>query len=177
MKVTLPEKGFSLIELVVYIGLFSLVILFLFQFIFNLLSVNTQSKAFEALINNSLQTLNAIDAEIRNASALYEPTSTFGSADSQLSLVVPNDSDSGPSELYSDIYISEDDRVCIKRDTSGVSCVSSEEIEVVSLTFNKIAPEGGKHGAQVILVMQNKTNNSEDRVLFTLQSSAQVRAY
>lgn len=170
------NSGFSLIELVIYVGIFALVIVFLFQFLLNLLSANAQGKAFEALINNSLQTLNTIDAEIKNASALYEGTSLFGEPLGQLSLAMPND-EPGVSELYSDIFISSDNRVCIKHDLTGVRCISSSEIEVVSMTFNKIQPATGTEGAQTILVLQNKTSDPADRVLFTLQSSAHVRSY
>lgn len=172
-----PSKGFTLTEFIVYTGIFAFVILFLAQLLIALLSSNARGRAREAVITNGITAIAAIELEIKHAVAVYEPTSDFDTSSGQLSLVTDYDLPSGETLGYVDIYLSDDGRLCIKKEISGISCITSDEIDVVALDFNIINPTIGSRGAQTIITLEYRTPDLDNRAQFKIQSSATVRDY
>jgi hypothetical protein len=171
------EGGFTLVELVIYTGILGLILVFLSQFIVNALLANAHGNAREATINNAVVAVNAIDFAVRHADALYEPTSVFG-AGGQLSLVTSVNVVTGERVGYVDIYISDDERLCIKKDYTGVVCVTSDAVRVTNVQFTNIDPPvSGHQGVQTLITLEYKSTNPDIKTPFSLQSSSNVRGY
>ena len=177
MSVVNKNSGFTIVEFIVYTAIFALVILFLTQLLIGLLAANVRGRAREATITNAITAVNAIDHEIRHAQALYLPTSDFTSSVGQLSLVTSDNLPAGETAIFVDIYVSADGRLCIKREVGGVVCVTSAEVNVTGLDFNRIQPGTGTEGAQTIITLEYQTNDADNRVQWSLQSSTHVRNY
>lgn len=172
-----PQSGFTLVELIIYMGIFGIVIIFLSQFIISALLANAHGNAREAAINNAVVAINAIDFEVRHADALYEPTSAFG-ADGQLSLITSTNLPAGEPTGYVDIYVSDDERLCIKKDRLGVVCVTSDAVRVTSLQFTIIdPPTNERQGVQTLITVEYNTTDVDNKASFSLQSSSNVRGY
>jgi len=172
------ERGFTLMEFVVYTAIFAIIVVLLVQLIVSVVVSNTRGKAREAVINNAVAAVNAIDLEIRHAQAIYDPTSNFTSSPGQLGLVSIHDLPDDESIAFIDIYINSDQHLCIKKESTGNLCVTSDEVNVTALNFTKIDLAGDlPDGIQTKITVEYVTNDADQRVSFDLQSSSNVRAY
>jgi len=170
------ERGFTLIEFIVYTAIVSLIILFLFEFLTGIIVNQSKTRLREAVITNATIAINAIDSEIRHAGAVYSVTSAFGTSPVQLSLVTAKNLPNQETESYVDIFLDSDSRLCIKREIAGVQCVSSDRIKITNLQFNKASLSSGEDsGVQTILTVEYNTENPDLANTFTLQSFARLR--
>lgn len=172
------NAGFTLMELVVYIAILLLATLFLFEFLTGILINQSRTKTQEAVINNVSGAINVIDTEIRHAASIYEPTSNFASSTGQLTLRTEKDAPAEEEEIYVDIYIDENSRVCVKKDVSAPVCITTEEVIVTDLQFNKINfANGTESGIQTIMTAEFNTADADNKTPYTVQSFARLRSY
>ena len=172
------SRGFSLIEFVIYTGIIALVVLFLFEFLVGIVSNQSRGSAREAVITNAVTAINSIDFEVRNASYIYDATSVFGSSPGQLSLSTTQNLPEGETQTYVDLFVSMDQKLCIKRETSGVECITSDKVNVTNLQFTKvILTNAEESGIQTNITVEYDTNDSDLVTPFTLQSFARLRNY
>jgi len=99
------SQGFSLMELVVYMALLIIVVVFLFQFLLSVLGSESRGNAREEVISNATIAINAIDFEIRHSESIYDPASDFISDPGQLSILSKKDLVAGEVDAYVDIFI------------------------------------------------------------------------
>lgn len=178
MKLMKLKNGFTLIEFIVYIAIFALMTLFLFEFLFGILSNQARGIAREAVINNANKAVSAINFEIRHAIRIYDSTSDFASTNGQLGLVTTLSLGSEEVETYLDIYINSSQQLCIKRELSGVNCFTSLDVKVTSLDFRKaLLADGTESGVQTIITIEYDTANIDTKAPFTLQSFSRLRRY
>lgn len=172
------SKGFSLIEFVIYTAIIALVILFLFEFLTGIVINQSRAKAREAVITNATTAINVIDFEIRHANAIYDATSTFGVSPGQLSLNTTQNLPNDETGTYVDIYLDSNQRLCIKRESVGAQCVTSDKVNIIRLQFIKTTLQGGAEGGvQTNITVEYDTNDADLNALFTLQSFARLRSY
>jgi len=173
-----PSRGFTLIEFIIYIAIFSLMTLFLFEFLFGILSNQARGIAREAVINNANKAISAVDFEIRHAMRIYDPTSDFISTSGQLSLVTILSLPARETETYLDIYVNSNQQLCIKRELSGANCITSNDVKVTSLDFQKaLLADGTESGVQTIITIEYDTIDTDTKAPFTLQSFSRLRSY
>jgi prepilin-type N-terminal cleavage/methylation domain-containing protein len=172
----MSNKGFTLIELLVYTAVLSLVLTLSAQFSLGVLEASAKSIAKERVQANAANILQAFDFEVRHAQALYTPTSNFTSDPGQLSLVTSRNLPGDETRSYTDIY-ADNGRLCMKRELTGLSCVSSSEVEITSLVFTRVIQVGGVESARMRFVIRNRSPKAEYRFDQTVQTSARLRSY
>ncbi|MEX0877771.1 MAG: hypothetical protein WDZ40_02840 [Candidatus Spechtbacterales bacterium] len=175
-----PEdsQGFSLMELIVYTALLAMVIMFLFQFLLG--AVNSQSRggSKDKLINNTISAMHAIDFQIRHSSDIYDATSDFVSDPGQLSLLSKKAGYPGETQAYLDIFVDSNERLCIKKENTGIQCLTSGGIVVASLDFSKVYLEDGtEDGILTALTLEYNPGGSGDILSHSVQSFTQMRNY
>jgi len=172
------RRGFSLIEFVIYTAIIALVILFLFEFLVGIVLNQARGKAREAVISTTSTVINTIDFEIRHASAIYDTTSNFTSSNGQLSLVSTQNLPTGETETYVDIFLNSNQEVCIKRETTGVACISTDKVNITSLSFEKVTlQDGTESGARTTISAQYDSNDADLNSSFTIWSFTRLRNY
>lgn len=170
------EKGFTLIEFVVYTALFGLIIVFLFQFMLSVVSHQGRGKIREAVISNTTHVANTIDSEIRRAYGIYDPVSQFGVSGGHLSLATRGSLPSGESETYTDIYLSSDNKVCVKKESTGVVCITTPDVVVTQLEFQKITlSDGSESGIQTKLTIEYDTPDTDKKAPMSIQTFTRLR--
>ena len=146
----LGKKGFTLIEIVVYIG----VLMFLMAAVFSLLlwfiSSAAKTKAMREVSDNSKRAMNAMINEIREAKAVYGPTTASDQLSLETTKYLPDDETSA----YIDFFLC-DGRLCLKKESQTVSALTSESVEITNLVFTKIV-SGGRTSVRVQLGMEYK---------------------
>ncbi|MEK7453005.1 MAG: prepilin-type N-terminal cleavage/methylation domain-containing protein, partial [Patescibacteria group bacterium] len=86
IKHSVNKRGFSLIEILVYIAVLGIIIATVASFLSDVLKTNSKSSAKQAVSNNITLVSNTISNEIRFAKNIYTPTSFLNSDSGQLSL-------------------------------------------------------------------------------------------
>ena len=170
------SEGFTLIELLVYIAVLALVLTLAVQFVLGVVEATAKSAAKEEVQVNAAAIIRAFDFEIRHAQSVYTSTSDFVSDPGQLSLASLRQLPAEETVSYLDMYL-EEGKFCVKRELTGVSCVSSPGAEVTSLLFTRLSQAGGAESVQMRFTIRNRSPKAEYRFAETLQTSVRLRSY
>lgn len=158
---TKNNKGFTLIEILVYIAILSLVLFLVCSFIFWMNQSNAKTKAKREALENARRALEIMTYEIKGAKSLYRPTT----ASNQLSLetyrYLPNDED----DTFVDFFLC-DSRLCLKKESQDPISLTSNNVEVELLEFTQISINGS---------LSIKINLTIDSI--NLTSTVSLRSY
>ncbi len=169
------NAGFTLMELLVYLAIFALVILGLFQFLTSILSNQQRGSAREAVIENANIAMHAINFEIRHGIDVYDPvtTSTTTSIE-QLSLITDRKNllGSEETETYVDFFVNSEGQLCRKTEPKGVECLTTEDVVIKKLKFNHIGS-----GVRTELTVENDASGAENKLPIDLRSYTRFRDY
>lgn len=131
------NSGFTLLEIVLYVGLLMIVVVFANSFAVAIIRINASSELTEQARDNAHHTLDIIDKEVRLARSVYTPTSVFGTSPGQLSLETGEQLPTGETTTYVDFYL-DDERVYMKREGLGPELIIGENIRVTNFTFTHL---------------------------------------
>jgi prepilin-type N-terminal cleavage/methylation domain-containing protein len=169
-------KGFTLIELLVYTALLAIVLSSTFLFAISIMTNTAKSSIRDNIHRSAANILRTFDFEVRHAESVYTPTSDFASNPGRLSLATTRNLPKGETRGYVDIY-EDNGRLCIKREISGVSCITSADMDVTSLSFVRIQQAGGQESVQIRFTVQNDHVNADLQIPQTVQTTARLRSY
>lgn len=157
--------GFTLVEILIYTFLFSIILLIIASFVLSLSYSSTKSKADSQVLENARSAMEAIIYEIKSAKSIY--TSTTSS--SQLSLETTNYLPDDESSTFIDFFLC-DLRLCFKKESQNPIYLTSDGVEVSQLEFTQILING------MPSVKINLTVNYSDSSI-NLTSTASLRSY
>lgn len=83
----LNKKGFSLMEMLIYIAILVLIMIVVLNILFNIISSQKKFKSARSVENSAAYTLERINREIRNAQSVDITTSVFGTNPGVLKLI------------------------------------------------------------------------------------------
>lgn len=167
--------GFTLTELLVYIALFSIIVVAVTQSVLVVLDYNTKDRSQELVLTSAIQAIDSIRLQARSAREVYAPTSVFSSHPGQLSLVTTSNTPEGEDETYVDFFVSDDERLCIKKEEQEHRCVTSPDVRVTNLHFIHLAPTGGPEAVQTLLTLKYRSSRPELQASYTIQSTDVIR--
>ena len=81
------NKGFTLMELLIYSALVALIITFAIVFAVSIMKETAKSSAKEEVLRNVASILRSFDFEVHHSSAIYTATSDFSGNPGRLSLL------------------------------------------------------------------------------------------
>ncbi len=133
MKHSISKKGFTLIEMLVYISILAIIILGVISFF--VWTTRAAKKIFvtEEVVDNIRRSMKTITQEIREAESIYTPTTTS----EQLSLETTKYLPTGEERTYIDFYLCEE-HLCFKKESQDPIVLTSDKVEVNNLKFTKI---------------------------------------
>lgn len=139
MKIFLKtKKGFTLIELVIYVTTFAIVTTLVTLFVFNLIRVQTKTRIIKEVSENAQRAMELMLWEIRSAQDVHLSTSSFGTHPGQLSLLADQNTPDGENTTYLDFYLNQHGQLCIKREGSDPEPLVPENIKVTNLVFTHL---------------------------------------
>ncbi|MFH1671339.1 MAG: type II secretion system protein [Candidatus Portnoybacteria bacterium] len=137
MKVDCGKKrGFTLIEMLVYISVLVIILASVLAFLSWLIKSNAKSRAMREVLENSQRAMEAIAFEIKSAKGVYTPTS----AATQLSLETTNYLPSEEATTYIDFFLCDGASICLKKENQAPVILTSREVEINNLQFDLIGP-------------------------------------
>lgn len=171
------SRGFTLIGALIYIASFAIIMVTVLTFLSSLIRFNAQSRSQGEVLDNARHALTVMTSDIRLASAVYTPTSTFASHPGQLSLATTQDLPSDETLTYVDFYL-DDERLYVKREGSNAQLVTSERIKISNLTFTHL----NQNNVSSIQIALTAAFDSGDpaavaKSSISLSTSATLRAY
>jgi len=164
------SRGFSLLELLLSLAVFSIILLAVYSFFFSLSDSNLRTKASQTATDNAKRALEVITFEIKSAKSIYTPTTTA----SQLSLETSRYLQSGETATFIDFFMC-GYAVCMKKESQeDAVALTSDSVQVTNLVFSQIST-GTNPSVKVGLTVTSGSGQNLSSV--NLTSTASVRSY
>ena len=177
MNSTSKQSGFTLIELTIYIALLALIGTVLTLFITQVIRRNAHAELTSRTLDNARGAMSLITQEVRQANAIYTPTSVFNSNPGQLSLVTTLNIPTGENETYVDFYV-DDQRLYRKREGQSAELITSEQVVVSDLTFAHLHQSSISPAVRISITIQPAVAATAalDESTVTLTTTTALRA-
>lgn len=168
------EKGISLIEVLVYVAVFSLIMTIIVSFVFWFIRSSAKAKVMREVIDSSKRVMDLMAQEIKESDYVYLPTSSA----TQLSLKTKKYPALGEEFGYLDFYLCDSSRICMKKESQDLVYLTPESVEVNNLVFTQVV-SGDYLSIRINLgVNYNNINNRpEYEASIDLNSAASSRSY
>lgn len=161
------SKGFTLIELVVYLAILIIVLTVISV---SFLWANQSFKKVKAqreVLSNNRRAIEIMSYEIREAKSVYTPTASS----TQVSLETTNHLPADETLTYIDFFIC-DSRICFKKESQPPIAITSEQVEVEKLNFNFLATS--TPAIQISLRTKYKSTSTDPFLRASLNSTSTV---
>lgn len=169
----MKSKGFTLVELLVYIAIFAILITTVTLFAIAFIKSTTRGRIKNEVTLGAYSAMKAMIYEIKRANNVYTPTSVFDSHPGQLSLETGQELPGGEEITYLDFYLDSDNELYIKRESQDAQILISENLKVTNLEFKHL--DSGSESVQINLTLEYDTPASEYQYSYSLTSSASIR--
>lgn len=153
-----PQKGFTLIELVIYMGLMSIVVGLFAGILVTIVRIQTQQVSSRQVASELNFIMNTITRDVRDSQAL-SITSTTLSITTNLASTTPT------------IITLDDGAVAKKEGSNATSTLSTSRVVVDELSFTELS-SGGAEAVQIILTLSFNTDSPAQEFTQTLQTTA-----
>jgi prepilin-type N-terminal cleavage/methylation domain-containing protein len=172
------DKGFTLVEILIYIAVLAVIILTVSSFFLWATRSNSKTKATGEVLTSSRRALAIMAQEIREAKSVYTPTSVFAATSGQLSLETTKYLPAGESTSYIDFYLC-GTQLCQKKESQNPVALTSERVEINNLFFNQILTTSTLPSIQISLKVdyKNPGNLPEYQASIEATTTASLRAY
>lgn len=144
------EKGFSLIELLIYVAISAVVIGSVTSYFFNLMKTYGLAKNQILIANNQSLLFEKLNFDIRYAENVDDVNSIFNDDDGILVVIKKGDS-------YS--YFLEDGKVMKSVNSSGSVAITSNDVLVKAFHLEKIDTVGGKEGVNISVTIEGQSSS------------------
>lgn len=170
------EKGFTFIELIVYVATFAIVITVVTLFVFSLIQAQAKARIMEAVSNNSQRVMEIITLEIKNAQDIYLPDSVFDQHPGKLTVKTIRYRPEGEATTYLDFYLNESSQLLFKREGEPAESLTSKNIKIEKLIFKHLTASSTESiQIELTAVYESSSQQAAYRATSTLTSSAALR--
>ncbi len=169
----MKSKGFTLIELVIYMAVFAILITSITLFAISFVKSTTKSRIKKEVSLGTYSAMKAIVYELKRANSVYTPTSIFSNHPGQLSLETSQELPDGEQVTYLDFYLDNDNKLYIKRENQDPQLLISENLRVTNLEFEYLA--ASSEAVRINLTLEYDTPASEYQYSYSLSSSGSIR--
>jgi len=169
----IPTAGFSLLEVLVSVSIFSIILLTIISFIFLIGYYNSKTKAERETWENGQRVLEQVINEIRRAKGIYTPTTTQNQLSLETTKYLPQDE----VGTFIDFFVC-GSALCVKKESQNPVALTSESVQISNLSFVQIA-NGLFPSVQITLTVgyKNPVGGPGGNVSVTLTSTASLRSY
>lgn len=148
---TIKKRGFTLMEMLVYVGVLAIIVTTVSVFFLWAIRSNSKTRVMRETLNNASRAMEIITYEIREARSIYTPTTTS----TQLSLETTHYMPAGEKTTYTDFYLCEN-QLCFKKESQDPIALTSDRVEVKNLLFTQITTTSTYSSIQINLVVEYK---------------------
>jgi len=170
------EKGFTLLEMLVYVAILSLVVAMVLGLFLWVVRAQVRVAAAKEVVESTRIVLTILENEIKEAQSIYTPTSF--SAPPQISFETRRNPPPDEDSTYVDFFLC-GTRLCVKRESQSPLALTPENILIQNLSFEHIQTGSATPSVQVIFdaVYDNPGNRPELQVQVRVQTTIAQRSY
>src|SRR3989344_111906 len=128
------KKGFTIVEIVVSLGILSIILLVIISFILWANYYGAKTRADSEVLENARRVLDVITYEIRGAKSIYNPTTTSDQLSLETARYLPADEVS----TFIDFFLC-GAAVCFKKESQSPVVLNSDNVEISSISFNQLS--------------------------------------
>ena len=161
------QKGFTMVEIIVALAIFSLVVLFIMSLLFWFNYYNAKTKADREVVENARRAMDIIAYEIKGAQAVYFPTTTAN----QLSLRTFRYAPLGEQEAYIDFFVC-GTGLCLKKESQSPILLTSSSVSVSNVAFSRVV-----NGSTVSVKMAMTVTDAHSTASVDVASTVALRQY
>jgi len=171
-KKILNNHGFTLLEVIIYIGILGMILVAFVYFAISISNIRTKNYVKQEVQANARMAMNLITQRIKAANGINAGLSTFDSDPGELSLSMA-DSLNNPTIINLD----QDDGILqIKEVSDAPVALTSDEVKVTNLVFTDLSSSNTKGNIRVDISINYADNGDQAyNYSMTLQSSANLR--
>lgn len=166
--------GFTLIEIVIYIALFSILTIAAINSIFNILTAYQKGQYKKSAINEANYALKTIIAEIEQSRKIYTPTSSFGVTNGQLSLETIQNIPTDETYGFEDIYL-DNGKIWLKRENQNAIALTSDKNLAANLNFIHLDAGTNYESVKITIDIESREGKIETKAKVKLTSTATAR--
>ena len=173
------KRGFTLIELIVYVAVLGIVLASVLTFLLWAVKSQTKTDAMRQVVLAGQRALEVMAREIASSQSVYTPTSVFGSSPGQVALQTGAYLPTGETYSYLDFYKCED-KLCMKKESQSPLAITSDKVSVASLTFLRFVTGQNRSSLQITITLAAKTSSPprpEYQASITLTDTVTLRSY
>lgn len=166
------NSGFSLLEIIVSLAIFSGILLVLISFFLSANASNLKTLADREASENAQRLLDTIVNNIRSAKSIYTPTTTA----TQLSLETIKYLPAGQTHTFIDFFLC-GNAVCLKKELQDAVALTSDSVKVTNIAFSKILTGTNSSVKVDLTVSYLGTGSDKSSSTISLTSTASLRSY
>lgn len=167
------KKGFTLIELVIYVSIFVVLITTITLFAMTFTETAAKTRIKRELSLSAYSAMKAMLYEIKRADNIYIPTSILEAHPGQLSLQTDYELPSGENMGYIDFYLDSDGKLYLKRESQNSQSLIPENFKITNLEFEYMGLSA--ESIRIKLTIENDNPIPEYQYSYTLTSSGSIR--
>ncbi|MDO8265101.1 MAG: prepilin-type N-terminal cleavage/methylation domain-containing protein [Candidatus Parcubacteria bacterium] len=164
------KKGFTLIEIIIYVSVLVIVVSSVVSFIFWAVNSNTKAKAMAEVSDNFRRAIEIMSSEIREAKSVYTPTTGAN----QLSLETKKYLPVGEATSFIDFSLCST-KLCLKKEGQDPEALTSDRVEVYNLYFTPVATTTVQIGFSIRY--KNTNNRPEYNASLAATTTVSIRNY
>ncbi|KKS68962.1 MAG: hypothetical protein UV40_C0038G0004 [Parcubacteria group bacterium GW2011_GWA1_42_7] len=157
IKILKKKNGFTLIEMVVYVGVGTIVLASVIAMAIWTIRIGAKAKADRELIHNAARAMETMIFEIKKSQSLYDPTCAFETNPGQISLEQKNSSLPDETSAFVDFFQCQE-ALCVKRESAAAAAITNNQVVLTNLTFEKMENSTTSPSVRIILEMESKSS-------------------
>ena len=172
------NKGFTLVEMIMYVAIMTIVGSVIVVFIPQLTRKNAYIQAKGEVFDNMTSAMEIMAREIKNSESVYASTTVFDANPGQLSLETSYNTIPTEDSTFVDFYV-DGDRLHVKREEQTEELLLSDKIKINSLVFTNLNAGGNYPIIRIVLTASYDTPSQEvtEQSRVTLTSTVSARDY
>lgn len=171
------KTGFTLIEMLIYIALVSIIISAIVFFGIWAIQVGAKTKANSEVLANARRAMETMVYEIRKSASVYTPTSVFDLNPGQLSLEQTNAAGASETASFIDFFLC-GQALCLKREKANPITLTNNSVRVTNLTFSQRLNSINAPSIKITLSLTSASSTRpEDTATIELITAANLRSY
>ncbi|PID83663.1 hypothetical protein CSB11_00080 [Candidatus Campbellbacteria bacterium] len=181
------EKGFTLIEMLISISLFTVVVTIAFGALITIISASSKAKTLKIVVNNLNLAMESMTREIRTGSFYNcnsSATSPGDGSGNDEDCILPSAANSNVLYLKSDddeevVYYLDDGQIKVEKTKNGATTKNTLTGDDVNIEYLKFAVVGAEKGdsvqPRVFIVLQGHITKGDADSRFNIQSTVSQR--
>ena len=166
------NRGISLIEIIVYVGLLGMLAVFVSNSLIQIAGAYQRVQSEREVLANARTALSRVTSSAAAAREIYAPTSKFNSDAGQISFVTTAGATPGHVTAYLDFWL--DNGVIFSRSEGGAtSAVTAASVRIKKLRFERIVQGLGREAVKITVVAD--AANQRFPASITLNATAALR--